>query len=312
MRVLDCGRKKRAFHAVAISPDGALVAAAGEYGPTCVWDVATGELRHQFEPVGYPHRDIHFHPLTGRLLIPTRLGLVIGDPHTGAPLRGFGSAYFGMLAVDSSADWCVCCNQHEGFVVLSAVARIGAADEELLWRRGFTDTATDHGSAQHLALLADGERFLSAEYVTGPNYSHRRYRVALRARDDGRLLDESGPVFGWGDRVVASPHSGAFVVVSNSGLRVHAIDELDTALPLVVRNDNRKHFTGAAFHPSGKYLMAASNDTTVKLFDTATWDVVRSFTWDIGRMRCIAFSADGALAVAGSDKGKVMVWDVDV
>jgi WD40 repeat protein len=40
--------------------------------------------------------------------------------------------------------------------------------------------------------------------------------------------------------------------------------------------------------------------------------VARTFTWDIGRMRSIAFSPDGALAAAGGDTGKVVVWDVDL
>jgi WD40 repeat protein len=77
-------------------------------------------------------------------------------------------------------------------------------------------------------------------------------------------------------------------------------------------NDGRKHFTGVAFHPSGQFLATASNDRAVKLYDTASWEVAKTFTWDIGRMRSIAFSPDGALAAAGSDSGKVVVWDVDV
>ncbi|WP_162672831.1 hypothetical protein [Gemmata massiliana] len=64
--------------------------------------------------------------------------------------------------------------------------------------------------------------------------------------------------------------------------------------------------------PSGKYLAATSNDATVKVYDTTTWELSRTFTWNIGRMRSIAFSPDGALAAAGGDAGKVVVWDVDL
>ena len=76
------------------------------------------------------------------------------------------------------------------------------------------------------------------------------------------------------------------------------------------RRDDRKYLTDIAFHPSGKYLAATSNDKTVKLYDTATWRLATTFTWNIGRMRSIAFSPDGMLAAVGSDSGKVVVWDV--
>jgi WD40 repeat protein len=89
------------------------------------------------------------------------------------------------------------------------------------------------------------------------------------------------------------------------------VDNLSHPLTKIV-NTNRQHFTGIAFHPSGRYLAATSNDATVKLYDTTTWEVAHTFTWDIGRMRSIAFSPDGTLAAAGSDKGKVVVWDVDL
>jgi WD40 repeat protein len=78
------------------------------------------------------------------------------------------------------------------------------------------------------------------------------------------------------------------------------------------QNDTTHQFTGLAFHPSGRVLAATSNDETVKLYDTATWNVARTFTWDIGKMRSVAFSPNGTLAAAGSDTGKIVVWDVDV
>src|SRR5205823_1500020 len=102
-------------------------------------------------------------------------------------------------------------------------------------------------------------------------------------------------------------------LVTRTNRRVYVFDLANpTTPPRELKNDNRKHFTGIAFHPSGRYLAATSNDETVKLYDTTTWDVARTFTWDIGKMRSVCFSPDGTLAAAGSDKGKVVVWDVDV
>jgi WD40 repeat protein len=80
----------------------------------------------------------------------------------------------------------------------------------------------------------------------------------------------------------------------------------------VVVKKGPKHFTNLAFHPSGRYLAAASNDTTVTLYETETWKVAKTFAWDVGRLRSVAFSPDGCRAAAGSDKGRVVVWDVDL
>jgi WD40 repeat protein len=81
--------------------------------------------------------------------------------------------------------------------------------------------------------------------------------------------------------------------------------------PVKVRNNGKKEFTGMAFHPSGRYLAATSNDATVKLFETATWKVRTAFDWQIGRLRSVAFSPDGMRAAAGGDSGQIVIWDVD-
>jgi WD40 repeat protein len=112
------------------------------------------------------------------------------------------------------------------------------------------------------------------------------------------------------DRLTAGP-DGTLVAVYRHSFSVWPDADIGRR-PHVVKNDSTRHFTGIAFHPSGKHLAATSNDATVKLFDTATWEIGRAFTWDVGKMRSVAFSPDGTLAAAGSDTGKVMVWDVDV
>ncbi|MBY0455715.1 MAG: hypothetical protein K2V38_00095 [Gemmataceae bacterium] len=109
---------------------------------------------------------------------------------------------------------------------------------------------------------------------------------------------------------VVSPDGGWIAFGAADRLRVQSAT--DPQRSAGARNDNSHHFTGLAFHPSGKYLAATNNDQTVKLFDTTDWKVTKTFTWDIGKVRSVAFSPDGTLAAAGSDTGKVVVWDVDV
>ena len=79
-----------------------------------------------------------------------------------------------------------------------------------------------------------------------------------------------------------------------------------------VRTGTLKHYRSLAFHPSGRYLLAGNNDATARLIDTQTWQVVRQFTWKVGSLAAVAISPDGMLAAAGGDKGRVVVWDLDL
>ena len=107
--------------------------------------------------------------------------------------------------------------------------------------------------------------------------------------------------------------SGMIWLAARSGRSVLVWDAGNLSVkPRKILNDSPSHFTGIAFHPSGRYLAATSNDETVKLYDTASWQIAKSFTWNVGRLRSVAFSPDGTLAAAGSDTGRVVVWDVDL
>ena len=162
------------------------------------------------------------------------------------------------------------------------------------------------GIRVRIEFLPGEDRFFVTE-----NHGNTRTRVSVRSLKTGELVATARFPQRETLGLAISPDGERAVVVSEMSLFVYDPAKLKSA-PLKVKNDNRKHFTAVAFHPSGRYLAATSNDATVKLFDTTTWTVAKTYTWDVGRMRSVAFSPDGTLVAAGSDTGKVVVWDVDL
>lgn len=169
---------------------------------------------------------------------------------------------------------------------------------------GFRVPFDQQGDGHWLYPLADGGRFVTrGMYVVNPH-------LRTRSVATGEILSSGGlAVFEQVELAVAPDGRNAVAAVQKS-LYLFSTDNLRNE-QRVVYKDGSKHFTDVAYHPSGNYLAATSNDETVLIYDTTSWKLARTFTWDIGRMRSVAFSADGMLAAAGGDKGKVVVWDVD-
>lgn len=64
--------------------------------------------------------------------------------------------------------------------------------------------------------------------------------------------------------------------------------------------------------PTGnRFLTAGHGDGCVREWELGTMTVVREYDWGIGKLVSVACSPDGTLAAAGSDSGKVVVWDID-
>jgi WD40 repeat protein len=111
--------------------------------------------------------------------------------------------------------------------------------------------------------------------------------------------------------------TGAVVVLNNKTF--YAVDTSDTRTKPVKReNVSSKHFTSTAFSHDGRWLATTSNDTAATIWATSTWEILKRYEWQIGRLRTVAFSSDGLRCAAASEmtreseaEGQIVVWDLD-
>ena len=177
------------------------------------------------------------------------------------------------------------------------------------WSRLAPEPIT-HSDRRLAFFLHDGERFV---YTEERHSNLRRQAVVLASRTSVATVSEGtfphSPIR-WS---AVSSRGDWFGFCQPNGASCYLYRTDDVGLkPVKLTNKNRTHLNSAAFHPSGHILATAGNDGTVSLYDTTSWQVTKTFDWKIGKLRCVAFSPDGALAAVGSDTGKVVVWDVDV
>ena len=81
-----------------------------------------------------------------------------------------------------------------------------------------------------------------------------------------------------------------------------------TASPRAFRG-HTKIVYGVAFSPDGRSLASASADNTMKLWDVATGNEVRTLRGHTNAVIAVAFSPDGRTLASASHDQTVKVWD---
>jgi WD40 repeat protein len=292
---------------LAFSPDGTAIAAGFKHHPVYLWNLesATPNPVRLATDGGYSAGGLRF-STDGRSLWWRRIG---GYRGYNRDAKEYASLPFPVAGVThgmgASSDGSRVVSQHG----IPNHCLIGWEPTPGGWNRAWTVSIADL-SVESITLSPDG-RFLAliSRVALGPRWSENPREIEIWDGTTGRNHGKGTYPHDYPPALLFAPDSRVLVGINDMTLLVWPVPNLGE--PRLIRNDSRKDFTAVAFHPSGRHLYVASNDATVHIFETATWERIGRFTWQIGKLKSLAVSADGTLAAAGGEKGEVVIWDVD-
>ncbi|AWM41858.1 WD domain, G-beta repeat [Gemmata obscuriglobus] len=192
--------------------------------------------------------------------------------------------------------------------VAPALSCWGVPDMNVRWVRDREDRWNSDTYFGSVALAPTGNRFALSVYE-GLAYPKQSVQVRDAAGGELRVsvpMDSASPV-----RQLAFTADGVKLLVRTDSRKVQMCDAITGAPVGELVHPGRSFVTGIAVHPGGT-VACTRNDGTVTLWDTEKGKRARTYDWKVGKLVSVAFSPDGALAAAGTEDGKVIVWDVDL
>jgi WD40 repeat protein len=151
-------------------------------------------------------------------------------------------------------------------------------------------------------FLPDGERFVTVEdgYLRIRSFQTGDYLAVGKHKVHGR------------DHSQVSPDGRFWSGFGHHSLSKFPLEPLGAPQRLQKAGSVSTRFHSFAFHPAGKVLAAIDGGSTlVKMFSVEGLNKTAVYNWKLGHLNDVTFSPDGTLAAAGSEDGRVVVWDID-
>jgi RNA polymerase sigma factor (sigma-70 family) len=276
---------------VAFSPDGKLLAAAGQEPMVRVWETAGGkEIAHLEGHAGYVTA-VRFFPDGKTLASAGHDGTIrVWDLAAQRQLQSLVTTGARVQSLAITAD---------GKSVLAGylnktVRRWNLATGKTTWESVSVQT----GSVDLLAITGDGQHLAWGGTTQGLHIDD------LATGKQVHSIQPKGAVQG-----IACSSEGKFVAWAGqpAGIRV-----VDVATGKVVREIAKTlgNIRALAFSPDDKFLAASGHDLKVRIWEVASGKEHRTLEGSHGYLMMVAFSPDGKQLAAAGPNGLALMWDV--
>ena len=290
------------FH-LALSPDGTRVAANFSDSGVLIWDLASGNLLHDFRYES-GSLGVAYHPLDGTMLISSE-GIQTINPETGEVLQSNTSQSSAIFHLTITPD-----GKYAITTALDSTVRLWDLQDGQVIRQYHTP----HALLFEVALSPDGQMLLVGSTDGSATLINVETGEEIRSLVDDQPImsvtfspDGRQALIGAGYRLAEKIESGHIILWDvETGEEIRRFE----GHPYVVFN--------VKFSPDGEMAASAGNGAIVILWDIETGEEIRRFEdfWEDhiypdNSFWNIAFSPDGQQLFALHSSGPIIVWDIE-